>query len=246
MSQQINLFNPALLKQKELLTPRNLGLAYLALAILGVAWMLSAQQEVSRLMLVRDKAAVELQQVQDGLKQATAARTPHAPNEALVQELAQLERKHQAQSKILQVINHGATVASKSLSAYMRGFAGQNVEGLWLTGFSVDPERDAMNVYGRSLDADLLPKYIAMMGKEKVFAGQSFGGLKIIGASAMTHQALGDGKPDATSTKAEAAKPMFVEFELQALSKEDAKSNASMTSAMNESEYYKSLLGSHL
>jgi hypothetical protein len=101
----------------------------------------------------------------------------------------------------------------------MRGFANQTTDGLWLTGFSIDPEHDAMSVFGRSLDTDLLPKYIEMMSKEKVFAGQLFGGLKVIGASAMTHQALAEVKPDATSTKTDAS---FVEFELQAISKADA------------------------
>ncbi len=219
MSQQINLFNPALIKKKELLTPRNMGLVYLGLGCLGVAWMFYAQDSVSRLTLQRNQLATQLQQVQGGLKQLTAARAPHAPNAALERELAQLSQQQQTQSKLLQVINGGVTVANKSLSSYMRGFASQTAEGLWLTGFSIDAEHDAMNIFGRSLDADLLPKYIEMMGKEKVFAGQLFGGLKIIGASAMTHQALAEVKPDATSTKAEAP---FVEFELQAMSKADA------------------------
>ena len=224
MSQQINLFNPELIKKTELLTPRNMGLAYLGLACLGLAWMLYSQQSVSRLTLQRDQLATQLQQLQDGLKQATAARTPHEANAALVQELAQLNQQQQTQSKLLQVINGGVTVANKNLSAYMRGFANQTTEGLWLTGFSIDPEHDAMSVFGRSLNADLLPKYIEMMGKENVFAGQLFGGLKVIGASAMTHQALGDVKSDATGTKTDANKAAaaFVEFELQAMSKADA------------------------
>lgn len=219
MSQQINLLNHELIKKTDLLTPRNMGLAYLGLACLGLAWMLYSQQSVSRLTLQRDQLATQLQQAQDGLKQVNAARAPHEANPALVQELAQLNQQQQTQSKLLQVINGGVTVANKSLSSYMRGFANQTTEGLWLTGFSIDAEHDAISVFGRSLATDLLPKYIEMMSKEKVFAGQLFGGLKVIGASAMTHQALAEVKPDATSTKTDAT---FVEFELQAISKADA------------------------
>lgn len=224
MSQQINLLNPELIKKAELLTPRNMGLVYLSLASLGLVWTLYAQQSVHRLTSQRDRLAMQLQQMQDSLKQVTAARAPHAANAALVQELTQLSQQQQTQSKLLQVINSGITVANKSLSSYMRGFAHQTTEGLWLTGFSIDPEHDAISVFGRSLDADLLPRYIEMMGKEKVFAGQLFGGLKVVETNAMTHQVSGEIKPDASSIRTDTAKPgtTFVEFELQAISKADA------------------------
>lgn len=79
------------------------------------------------------------------------------------------------------------------------------------------------------------------MGKEKVFAGQLFGGLKVTEASAMSHQASGEAKADATSNKTDIAKPeaTFIEFELQAISKADAakdKLNANTNFANSSTE----------
>jgi hypothetical protein len=128
----------------------------------------------------------------------------------------------------------------------MRGFARQTVDGLWLTGFSIDETNKTMTVRGRSLEAEVLPSYMQKLGHEPVFAGKLFGGLRIKQAESSVNQTdkatslAVSAQPQATqpsntllSAPANAPAPqMYVEFELQGLEK--ASSQPSDASRLDE------------
>ncbi|OYY50761.1 MAG: hypothetical protein B7X95_02705 [Methylophilaceae bacterium 17-44-8] len=179
MSQQINLINPALIKQKDFLTTLNISMVYGALVLSLLGWYFVIVQEMTTLNMSRDQVASELQQVQATLADMTAARAPKAPNEALVKELNMLEEKHQVQTQILQAMQQGRPSQDKGLASYMLGLARQSTDGLWLTGFSIDQTHRAVSLKGRSMDAAILPDYMHKLGREAVFAGQAFSGLRI-------------------------------------------------------------------
>ena len=219
MSQQINLINPALIKQKDFLTTLNIAVVYGAMALSILGWYVYTAQQMTTLKMSRDQLASELQQVQTTLADMTAARAPKAPNQALIAELQTLEEKHQVQMQILQAMQQGKPTQDKGLASYMLGLARQSTDGLWLTGFSIDQTRHAVSLKGRSMDAAILPDYMHKLGREAVFAGQTFSGLRIQQAtetvpSPTTNTALGNAAqaPQALSNPV----PPFVEFELQA------------------------------
>ncbi len=233
MSQQINLINPALIKQKDFLTSAIIGFTYLALVAVLLGWYVISANQVASLTKQRDQAAQQLLQVQTGLTQATAARVPREPSKTLLSELVQLEGKHKVQTQILETINQSQSTANRGLAAYMRGFARQTIDGLWLTGFTIDSNSGAMTIHGRSLRADILPQYISRLGNEPVFAGQSFGGLHMqqpVAADEKTTKAPASNIPVAATAKTDANPaagavpaealpviPSFIEFELQAV-----------------------------
>ncbi|MEQ1600637.1 MAG: hypothetical protein ABL885_02585 [Methylophilaceae bacterium] len=232
MSQQINLINPSLIQQKDLLTAVTIGLAYLVLILIMLAWYAASASQIKGLVTTADQAGSALQQIQSRLTEATAARAPRTANQALQLELAQLEAKHKVQTQILQLISHSNTSSDKGLAGVMRGFARQTLEGLWLTGFNMDNARHAMTIFGRSLQADLLPRYIAKLGQEAVFSGQAFGGLHfqqpVVAEAKATPVPVNNASPALPAEPAVShALPDFVEFELQALEVQDAVSPVS-------------------
>lgn len=222
MSQQINLINPALIKQKDFLTTLNITVVYGAFAMLLLGWYALTAQQTSALKVSRDQLASELQQVQTTLAEMTAARAPKAPNQALIVELQTLEEKHQVQTQILQAMQQGKPSQDKGLASYMLGLARQSTDGLWLTGFSIDQKHHAVSLRGRSMDAAILPDYMHKLGREAVFAGQTFSGLRIQQpAEAVTNTTAANTAPSNAAPRnpapaQQSAAATFVEFELQA------------------------------
>lgn len=220
MSQQINLINPALIKQKDYFTTLNIVSVYGALALLMLGWYGYTAQQVSTLKVSRDALTSQLQQQQATLEAMNAARAPKAPNQALIATLESLEEKHRMQTHILQVMQQGKPAQDKGLANYMLGLARQSTDGLWLTGFSIDQAHHAVSLRGRSMDAALLPEYMHQLGREAVFAGQAFSGLRIQQPNqAVTSAVIAPAAPTAATTPTPAAapaQPVFVEFELQA------------------------------
>jgi Tfp pilus assembly protein PilN len=220
MSQQINLINPALIKQKDFLTALNITMVYGAMALCMLGGYVYTAQQVTTQKIARDQLANELQQVQTTLADMAAARAPKAPNQALIAELQMLEEKHQVQTQILQAMQQGKPSQDKGLASYMLGLARQSTDGLWLTGFSIDQARRAVSLKGRSMDAAILPDYMRKLGREAVFAGQAFGGLRIQQVpEMMANQVPTNSAPTNTAQAPQALSNTvapYVEFELQA------------------------------
>ncbi len=224
MSQQINFINPSLFKQQSYLTLKNVGLIYLLLAVILMGRMLYTEKELGLLMQQRNALMAGLVQGQAALEQIIERRKPHDANKAIQQEAEQLERKYQLQTQLLQVMNQGVDSSHHGLSAYMRGFAQQAMTGLWVTGFDIDETHRTMSVYGRTVQADYLPRYIQALAKDEVFAGHAFGGLHIQATATPTVTKAADEHVDATKAEVAVATPSsdkntLVDFELQALDK---------------------------
>lgn len=183
MSQQINLINPTLIKQKDFLTLVNMGVVYGVFTALMLGWWSYSHQQLKQLTRQKEDLVVAVQQTQERLTLQVAASAPRAPSLALQQQLALLETKQQVQAQMLTAIEQGRPQQDRGLANYMRGFARQTVDGLWLTGFSIDETNKTMTVRGRSLEAEVLPNYMQRLGQEPVFAGKLFGGLHVQQAS---------------------------------------------------------------
>jgi cell division protein FtsB len=219
MSQQINLINPTLIKQKDLLTRPRIIMAYGLLLLFVLAFAAYTWHQVTDLLATKSQLAVALEKRQAELAQLTTARAPRAPNQALVAQLALLESKQNVQTQLLEMMNRGQVSQEKSLASYMRGLAKQTMDGLWLTGFSIDQANHSVTLRGRTLNADALPDYMHQLGQEPVFSGQLFGGLRIQEQSEKAVNKLADSQSSADVAKNEQP---YVEFELKGIEKLDA------------------------
>jgi MSHA biogenesis protein MshI len=138
---------------------------------------------------------------------------PHELDVTLQMQVTKLEAIAQVQTQILTVINQDKPKAL-SLAKYMRGLARQTIDGIWLTGFSLDQKAHTVTLRGRSLSADVLPEYMKKLGKEPVFSGQLFGGLQI---QAPTQSVVTNTANPSDQTGTGVVEPQFVEFELKGL-----------------------------
>lgn len=179
MSAQINLYHPRFLKQRELLVLRNVVLAaaalYTVLALFG-AW-------VSRDAAVRKEAAAvteaQLLSIKEQVAAATQAAAESKPNPQLIAELRNAEALLRRRGDIARLLESGAIGSTGGFSDYLRGFARQKPDSLWLTGFTIGAGGNDMEIRGSMLNPAALPDYIRRLGTEKVFQGRNFAALSM-------------------------------------------------------------------
>ena len=184
MSAQINLYHPRFLKQHDPLTLKNVALAavvlYTLLAALGGwAW----QQAASR----NDAATVaeaQLQAAKQQVEAATKAAADRKPNLQLIAEAEDAEGRVRRRGEIARLLESGAIGSSGGFAEYMRGFARQTPQGLWLTGFTIGSGGNDMEIRGSMMNSAALPDYIRRLGTEKAFQGRTFAALTMNRATA--------------------------------------------------------------
>jgi hypothetical protein len=179
MSQDVNLLNPALAPKVELFQGRTVlaGLAgLLALCVLAssaVGW------DARRIAQREQQQAAQLAQLNGDvtrLGQEVAARKPSAQ---LREELAGLDALLAARNDVMAIIRSGALGDTRGVSDYFRAFARQSVDGLWLTGFSVQNAGADLVVQGRTLDAELVPAYLTGLRRESALRGHGFAHISV-------------------------------------------------------------------
>lgn len=179
MSQQINLLNPSLIKQKDFFNPTTIVITLGILLALMLGYYSYVQKQLLLLTAQRSQIAQELTTAQATLQQTALLHTPHEMNKALLEQIAQLEQKQVMQQQILQTVNQSSATPEKGYAALMRAFAKQSLDGLWLTSFSIDSQSEQLNISGRTLQGDLVPEYISRLGNEPALKGKLFSALNM-------------------------------------------------------------------
>lgn len=184
-AQQINLYNPALRRQRVWLALGNVlvlaGLFGLGLVAAGLVLhrQAAARQETVQALETRLVAA----RAESFL--LSAQMSGSASGEAAKRELVDLRQQVAMRGEVLAALQGGAGIDSVrgqstvGFADYLRGLARQTVSGLWLTGFSVAQGGGGMEVRGRMLAVDRLPEYIKRLNGEVTFKGRQFVSLNI-------------------------------------------------------------------
>lgn len=204
MSQQINLFNPALLKQKQVFTSRTILTALAVLLVGGVALSLYTRQTVQA--LASEEALLAQQLNAAKLRQAKAMTefAPRTKSAALQQQIEGATTRLDALRNVEDILTGGGT---GGYAEHFRALARQSSGELWLTGLSIRGTGNAIGLQGRALSADAVPAYISRLTREPVLQGKTFGGLQISRPQIRPEGAKsGDAPQDAP----------FIEFALQA------------------------------
>lgn len=199
MSQQINLFNPEFVQQRQQfsLTTMLQGLGLILLGALGLYGYALYQIQQLELQVVESTRHFNAEQLRLG--GLAAEFSPQRSNQALQDEVQRLERQVGEQAELVEVLKSGALGNSEGYSEYMRAFSRQVVQGLWLTGFNVSGDGGQLSLSGAVMHPDLLPEYIQRLRREAVMQGKTFAELQM-------KQSKAD-KPGAA--------PRYVEFELR-------------------------------
>lgn len=179
MSQQINLLNPSLIKQKDFFNPNTIVITLGILLALMLGYYSYAQKQLSLLTSQRSQIAQEVTAAQATLQQTALLHTSHEINKGLIEQIAQLEQKQAMQQQILHTVNQSSATPEKGYAAMMRAFAKQSLDGLWLTSFSISSTSEQLNISGRTLQGDLVPEYISRLGHEPALKGKLFSALNM-------------------------------------------------------------------
>lgn len=207
MSQNINLFNPALRKQKRLLTVATVAqcLGVVLAALIGYQFYL--QRQVAG--LTEELRATEgILSSQRGFADRLKGKAAAAKSDAqLESDIARLESELKLARESMDALKGGAFGNQQGFAEYLRAFSRQALNGLWLTGFTIAGSGE-IEIRGRALSPDLLPSYIQRLNREQVLAGRSFARLE-----------MSRPKPEPVSAKDKAAAkppalPRFLEFSL--------------------------------
>lgn len=177
MSAQINLYHPRFLKQRELLSLGNVALAtvvtYAVLALAG-GWAVhnAAQRQEAAAV-----AETQLKSAKQQVEAETTAAATRKPSPQLMAELESAEALLRRRGEIVGLLESGTIGSTGGFAVYLRSFARQASENLWLTGFSIGSGGNDIEIRGSMLNAAALPDYIRRMGAEKAFQGRDFAAL---------------------------------------------------------------------
>jgi PAS domain-containing protein len=179
MSQQINLYNPALEPKVQVLSGRRMVAALAAVSALCVLLWALAAMEAGRLARAELAQAAQLAQLQGemtALAQQVAGRKPSAQ---LQEELRNFEALLNARNEVMATLASGGLGDTRGVSEYLRAFARQSTEGVWLTGLRIARGGNDIVIQGRTLDADLVPVYLQKLRRESALRGHGFESLSV-------------------------------------------------------------------
>jgi flagellin-like hook-associated protein FlgL len=208
MSQNINLFNPAFRKQRQVLTLATAVqlLSITLVALFGYHYYL--QQQVNGLNAELQTAESLLKSQRGYLERLKGKPTTAKADTQLDVDIARFETELKLARDSMAALKGGAFGNQQGFAEYLRAFSRQSVNGLWLTGFTIAGSGE-LEIRGRVLSPDLVPSYIQRLNKEQVLAGRSFARLEM-SRPRPEAQAAGKDK-DAKKTT---VMPRFLEFSL--------------------------------
>lgn len=235
MSQQINLFNPRFLKQKNYFSAAALACVLGVVLLGGLAMGMVARQRTAALEVRAAEVKNELAAREARKAAAATELAPRQRNISVQQELEQAEAENRALLGVSAILDKGEFGNTRGYSAYFKAFARSRVNGLWLTGVQIVGAGSEIGLQGRTLQASLLPGYLGGLSREPVLKGTSFGHLEMAqpklaeggqagqaaqGAPALSSVPPGAGAvaaPGSAATPAPAAVAPYIEFSLQAM-----------------------------
>jgi hypothetical protein len=184
VSQQINLFNPLFLKQKRYFSALTMSQA-LGLLVLGLAvfYGFASWQDLSLARQVAQSERAYEQQKQQ-LAKLTAELGPQKVETQLDRDLKNTEAAIASRQALLREVQTGVMGTSAGYSEYLRAFARQTVQGLWLTSIQIAEGGAQLSMSGRALQADLVPVLIGRLKQESVLRGRPLQALAITQSAA--------------------------------------------------------------
>lgn len=218
MSQQINLFDVELNPQRSLLNAKNLLWCSVLLAALsgGLHFYLAYFSALAERSL--EASSVQLKTMTTEMTALRNAQVPKMKNAVLEAEFNELTAalvRRQQIAAILQATDFGNTAG---YSAYFSAFARQIPVNVWLTGMQIEGAGHDLQIQGRTLQAELLPTFVAQLKREKIMQGMTFAALQLERPKA---ESKGETSAENKNKREELAP--YLEFELHSV---EAKASA--------------------
>ncbi len=177
MSQQINLFESGLVKSKDWFTLSFVVTIYILAAIVMVYFYTGIESENAQLLAQRNQTVTQYESMQKKVEEFAKKAVP-VDNSQLEAELKNLNSRFEMQSQMLAIFQQSISENAYHLIDYMRGLASQQLSGVWLTGFKIEPAAQHVSLSGQALQTEEIPLYLDLLSAQKVFEGTQFSGLQ--------------------------------------------------------------------
>lgn len=173
MTQQVNLYQPIFRKQKRKFSAMAM-LQATALMVLGIGLMYGYTQWQVRQLRAEaahvEKQLAGLTKRLDDITRQFGERLQSRELQARIQEVqTQLAEKQQ-----LRVALSSAKYNTQGFSDYFIAFARQHLSGVWLTGLDITGAAEQMTLKGRSINPELVPRYLQRLSNEQRLSGIEF------------------------------------------------------------------------
>jgi hypothetical protein len=180
MAQQINLYDPALLRKRDWLALGNVVAVTAVLTLVIGADGYLARLDLPALTAQAATNEGQLKAVREQITSLGQQAANRKPDPRLEQEIAAKRLLLGTRGEVLSILRQSlGPEAGASFTAYLQGFARQTVAGLWLTNFTIDAMSGSIEIKGRTVDPALLPEYIRRLNKEAAFQGRAFSAFKL-------------------------------------------------------------------
>jgi hypothetical protein len=201
VTQQLNLYNPALAPRVERVTGRLALCAMVVVCLCALTAAVAARFESARVARLAGQQDGELAAVQAEVTRMAREAAARKPDAAVVAEFDSLQSLVEGRRLVMTRLDRGELGDTGGVSEYLRAFARQRMDGIWLTALTIGGSGREISVQGRMLDAQLLPDYLGRLRDEAALRGRAFATL------AMDTPTLSDGEPAQTT-------PAYLEFRL--------------------------------
>ncbi|MBC7982328.1 MAG: hypothetical protein H7Y02_00585 [Candidatus Obscuribacterales bacterium] len=180
MNQQINLYQPIFRQERKLFSLRTVGITLAVVSVALIAmWGLGVYQ-VSNLEravnAVREQQVAQQRMADTATGLINAQTSPEAVNASIKRLSAQLAERTRA----LDLLKNGAAGSSEGFAGRLSALARRHTDGLWLDRMLIGPSQNfganvgALLLEGRSVDAQLVPKYLQELAAEPELTGARF------------------------------------------------------------------------
>jgi hypothetical protein len=174
MSQQINLYNPLFEPRREWMSFNVAATTVLAVLGLIAVGSIAANWRYHSLVRQEQAAAQRLAGAKEEMTRLANQLASRQKDPQLLAELDRAQAELKSRDEVVAVLQGGALGNTAGYSEYLRAFARQSIEGLWLTGFSISGAGHHVVIEGRTVRADLVPDYLQRLNRERILQGSTF------------------------------------------------------------------------
>lgn len=179
MSQQVNLFNPSLVKAKDWFSVSAVAIIYLVTACTMYLFYVFSNQDVEAVQAQRTQVLAAFQDSQKKLNALSGPKQTVVNSKEDEVLVSYLQQKIDSQAKIIDIFKSAQSGDQAHVADYLRGLAHLSTANVWITGMKLEPFKQHVTLQGRAMSAELVPLYIQQLGQEPVFSGKLFGSLKL-------------------------------------------------------------------
>ena len=182
MTQQINLYQPILRREKKVFSAVTMLQVLAAIAIVMILLFGAARWQLQKQLSERARLEAQEQELAARVAEVTRDMKTRPESRELRRQLEASKREAMLKQRLIDLMQDGSgDNATGGFSEAFAGLARQRITGLWLTGVELHREGDTRQVTLRGLTAraDLVPQLVQQLGQEPAFQGLRFRHMRV-------------------------------------------------------------------